>query len=97
MVSNDPHLVINLGDMHYAGTSGATSKLFQNAYHEVFKSREMRALYENHPLAYTFDDHDVGADNSNGLNDSTAQANLAYRAVFPHYPLRSSNQERGIW
>ena len=97
MVSNDPHLVINLGDMHYAGIGGAKSKFFQLAYHEMFKSTEMRAMYENYSLVYTFDDHDVGADNSNGLNKSTPQANIAYRSVFPHYPLQSSDKERGIW
>ena len=72
MASSEPHLVLNVGDMHYAGMSGATSRFFQQAYHEVFKSREMRALYENYPLAYTFDDHDTGENNSNGLKSSTA-------------------------
>ena len=97
MVSNDPHLVINLGDMHYAGMGGATSKLFQEAFHEMFKSHQMRELYENHNLAYTVDDHDVGYDNANGLNQSTKRANIAYRTVFPHYQLQSSDPERGMW
>ena len=47
----------------------------------------MRALYEDHPLVYTFDDHDAGEDNCNGKSFSLKEVNSAYRAVFPHYPL----------
>ena len=78
MVSNDPHLVINLGDMHYAGVGGATSKYFLQVYHEVFKSQEMRNLYENYPLAYSLGGYDVGPNNANGLSHSTVQASIAY-------------------
>ena len=47
IASNDPDIVIQLGDMHYAGTEYMTSGLFQEAYHEVFKSGNQRRLYEN--------------------------------------------------
>ena len=59
-VSNNPDLVIQLGDMHYSGASGLTSGMFQEAYHEVFKLITHRKLYENWPIEYIMDDHDVG-------------------------------------
>ena len=97
LVSNNPHLVIHVGDMHNAGMGGGNSNLFQRAYHEVFKSKQMRDLFENHNMAYVFDDKDVGAEDSDGLNHSTREANIAYRNVFPHYDLAVKNGTRGIW
>ena len=56
----------------------------------------MRNLYENNNIAYTFDDHDTGRDDSDGTKNSTAEANLAYREVFPHYDLAVTNSTKGI-
>ena len=73
--------------MHYSGDIGLTSGMFQEAYHEVFKMITHRKLYENWPIEYIMDDHDVGADDADGTHSSTLSANAAYRAVIPHYPL----------
>ena len=42
---------------------------------------------ENVPIVYTLDDHDAGANNANGNDASTKEANIAFRAVFPHFPI----------
>lgn len=73
--------------MHYAASKLSTNSDFQKAYHEVFKSKPMRALMEKVPIVYTLDDHDAGSNNANGNDASTAEANIAYRAVFPHFPI----------
>ena len=75
MTSNDPDFVLNVGDMHYAGINSGTQKYFRQAYHEIFKSREMRSFYENYPIVYTFDDHDAGSDNTNGNAFSINEVN----------------------
>ena len=89
-------MVLQVGDIHYAGMGGGNSRLFKAAYHELFKSKQMRNLYENNNIAYTFDDHDTGRDDSDGTKNSTAEANLAYREVFPHYELAVTNSTKGI-
>ena len=93
MASNDPDFVLNLGDMHYAGVNSGTKKYFAEAYHEIFKSNEMRSLYENNPIVYTFDDHDAGSDNTDGKSFSINQVNQLYREIIPHYPLTSSTNK----
>jgi hypothetical protein len=47
---------------------------------------------------YTFDDHDTGRNNANGMDDSVQEANHAYRATVPHYPIAAqSADDKGIW
>lgn len=59
---------MNVGDMHYSARNRSTPDQFVFAYHEVFKSKTQRDLYQNVPLVYTFDDHDVGDNNADGLS-----------------------------
>ena len=73
--------MINIGDLHYAGIVSSVKKDFLNAYHEVFKSPVQRSLYESFPLVYTFDDHDVGKNNADGLSSSSKYVNEAYRVI----------------
>ena len=61
-----PDFFVNVGDLHYSGTNKSTKSDFIHAYHEVFKSKAERAFYEQYPLVYIFDDHDVGDNNADG-------------------------------
>lgn len=79
-----PDFFVNLGDMHYSGTNWTTAEEFAFAYHEVFKSKVQRKFYESHPIVYTFDDHDVGDNNADGLSRSAAEVNIAYRVRMFH-------------
>ena len=63
-----PDFFLNLGDIHYSGSNRSSREDFLFAYHELFKSAEQRAFYENHALVYTWDDHDVGDNNADGLS-----------------------------
>lgn len=74
-----PDFFVNLGDFHYAGTNKSTYEDLLYAYHEQFKMKEQRQFYERVPLVYTFDDHDVGSNNADGLSPSTLQAVKAYK------------------
>lgn len=96
MSSLKPDFFINLGDLHYAGTNRTVEEQFAFAYHEVFKSNAMREFYQTHPLVYTFDDHDVGDNNADGLTISSTEVNKVYRDVVPHYPL-GGGKGKGIW
>ena len=74
-----PDFFVNVGDLHYAGSDNNDKEEFIFAYHEVFKSSHQRAFYEEYPLVYTFDDHDVGSNNADGRTFSSGDVNQVYR------------------
>jgi phosphodiesterase/alkaline phosphatase D-like protein len=79
--SMNPEFFINVGDMHYSASNRSSKEHFVFAYHEVFKSNAQRALYQNTPLVYTFDDHEVGDNNADAHAKSSAIVNQAYRVI----------------
>jgi phosphodiesterase/alkaline phosphatase D-like protein len=60
---------------------------FRAAYDAVLASPAQSALYRAVPLAYVWDDHDFGGNNSTGRSPSRPAALQAYRENVPHYPL----------
>ena len=74
-----PDFFVNMGDMHYSSKNKSSKEQFTFAYHEVFKSASQRNLYQNTPLVYTFDDHDVGDNNADAHSKSSSVVNQAYR------------------
>jgi phosphodiesterase/alkaline phosphatase D-like protein len=85
MISLKPDFFVNLGDLHYSGTNKTTKEEFEFAYHEVFKSSVQRGFYEQVPMAYTFDDHDVGDNNADGTTFSSLEVNKAYKVKITYY------------
>jgi hypothetical protein len=79
MNSLNPDFFVNLGDLHYSGRNNSKKEHFLYAYHEVFKAPRQRSFYEQNPLVYTFDDHDFGHNNADGLSESGPYVNEAYR------------------
>ena len=63
----------------------------------MFKSERQRKFYQEVPIVYTVDDHDSGPNNADGRWNSTAEANLAYRAMVPHHELQATNSTLGLW
>lgn len=47
------------------------------------------------PIAYVYDDHDFGFNNSDGSDSNKVNSYWAYQNFFPHYKLE--NPENGIW
>ena len=78
-----PDFFVNMGDMHYSSRNKSSKEQFAFAYHEVFKSASQRNLYQNTPLVYTFDDHDVGDNNADAHSKSSSVVNQAYRVRPP--------------
>lgn len=79
-----------MGDLHYRNDFlGKEEKLddYRANYHQVMLQRNQRNLYENIPLAYIWDDHDYGENNSDGTYELKNIASQAYREQFPHYSL----------
>ena len=85
--NQDPLFYLQLGDMHYGDIADNCSHSFDSVYHKVFTSATQSALYRKVPLAYMWDDHDFGPNNSGLDNPCRKEALAAYRKYIPHYPL----------
>lgn len=85
-----PLLVCHLGDLHYDNNSTNTPALFHASYDRVFRSRAQHEMFRNVPTVYVWDDHDYGANNSNGASASKPAAASTYRSRVPHYPLEDA-------
>lgn len=85
--SMTPDLFVHMGDFHYLNIGRNDADAFRRAYDRVLASPRQSALYRSTPLAYMFDDHDFGSNNSDGTSPSAPAATSVYREVVPHYPL----------
>ena len=83
----NPDLFLHLGDMHYEDIAATRPGPFRRAYRQVHGSTPQAALYRSTPLAYVWDDHDYGPNNSSRRAPGQALAQQVYREYVPHYPL----------
>jgi phosphodiesterase/alkaline phosphatase D-like protein len=86
----DPLFFIHLGDLHYENISTNSPALFQAAYDTVLRGEPQARLYRDVPTVYVWDDHDYGANNSDGSSASKPAAASTYRSRVPHYPLEEA-------
>jgi len=84
---SNPDLFLHLGDMHYEDIAVSRPGPFRRAYHRVHASPAQAALYRSTALAYVWDDHDYGPNNSSRRAPGQATAQRVYREYVPHYPL----------
>jgi alkaline phosphatase D len=97
-ISNaDPLFFLHLGDMHYRNINQNDQDLYRDAYNQVFAQPRQAALYRSRPIAYTWDDHDYGSNNSDVTSPSREAARLTYREYVPHYPLPAGDGDAAIY
>lgn len=89
------------GDMLYYNPGGTivpsiTTDVpgYVSQWTDVLQQTRQEALYQKIPLAYTWDDHEYGTDNSNKNQEGRENAQEAYRRVVPHHDLPDPE---GIW
>jgi phosphodiesterase/alkaline phosphatase D-like protein len=87
MLARQPDLFFHMGDLHYRNIHVNDRSLFARAYHDVLTSPTQGQLFRHVPVAYTWDDHDYGPDNSDATSPSRPAALASYRTFVPHYPL----------
>ncbi|HHP7236904.1 alkaline phosphatase D family protein [Longibacter sp.] len=85
--ATSPDLFLHLGDMHYSDIAVPEMQRYRDAYATVHASPEQSRLFRSVPLAYVWDDHDFGPNNSSGAVRVQNVAQSAYRAFVPHYDL----------
>ena len=60
----DPLFFLHVGDFHYENLDGEDPEAYRQAYRDVLASPAQSALYRSTPIAYMWDDHDYGPNNS---------------------------------
>jgi alkaline phosphatase D len=87
MREHDADLFVHMGDLHYENIGRNEVERFRRAYLDVHRSPTQSALFRSVPIAYTWDDHDFGPNDSDRTSPSRGAALEAYRRFVPHYPL----------
>jgi len=82
------HLIT--GDFHYEDIGTNSPAKFLDAYGRNLASPGWQELMQTMPVAYVWDDHDFGANNSDGTSPSAPAARSIYELVVPHYSLQDS-------
>ena len=86
-------MFIHMGDLHYRndfpwlGLKEDYLDDYRENYDLVMNQSNQRNLYQNIPLAYIWDDHDYGTNDSDGNYVLKYTASQAYREQVPSYPL----------
>jgi phosphodiesterase/alkaline phosphatase D-like protein len=91
--NQDPLFYLQLGDIHYGDIGANCVNSFDSVYQKVFTSSTQSALYQRVPLAYMWDDHDYGPNNSGLDNPCRREAIESYKKYIPHYPLAFNDTE----
>ncbi len=85
--SHKPLFFMHMGDLHYFDIASNNRQIYRDAYYKVLKSPRQAALYRSTPIAYMWDDHDYGPNDSNGQFIGRTAARLSYQENTPHFPL----------
>jgi len=83
--NEEPLFWSHLGDWHYEDITINDIQLFRNAFAESAKQPRFKALNNNVPLAYMWDDHDYGDNNSDKNSPSKEASTAFYLENIPHY------------
>ncbi len=93
----NPLFFFHLGDMHYQNIGVNDPNLFRQAYEIVLSSPNQSRLYQDFALAYIWDDHDFGPNNSDSTAPGRAASRATYREYVPHYPLAAGDGNAPIY
>lgn len=91
-----PLLFLHFGDLHYEDITVDDRAAFRAAIARVLTAPAQAALYRAVPIAYVWDDHDFGPNNSDRTSPSRAASHAAYRELVPHYPIASPGRDGPI-
>jgi len=87
IAKKNPLFFLHLGDLHYSNIDKEDARLFRAAWQTTLTSATQSALYRSVPLAYIWDDHDFGPNDTDGKAPGRLASRLTYQEFMPHYPL----------
>ena len=92
-----------LGDFHYGNIRRDCEDNFLTYFRATLGSMKQSKLYHNTSIAYMWDDHDYGPNNSAGTAPNQygyvacqPEARTAYKNYVPHYPLAFEEEGKVI-
>jgi len=91
-----PLAYLQIGDLHYANIRVDDPGRFREAYQQLLTAPGQAALYRSTSIAYVWDDHDFGANDSDATSPSRAAAGSVYRDWAPYHPLVSDQPTGAI-
>ena len=94
--NENPLFWAHLGDWHYDDIGVNDIQLFRNAFAQTAKQERIRNLNNNVPLAYMWDDHDYGVNNSDKNSASKVASTNFYLENIPHYPFLNNNNSNPL-
>ncbi|OQR99610.1 mitogen-activated protein kinase kinase [Thraustotheca clavata] len=89
IAQHEPLFFVHMGDLHYDNLVVNDVNVFRASYERMFASPAGQAMLGmDLPMAYMWDDHDYGPDNSDSTAPGREASLQAYREYVPHYPLQ---------
>ena len=92
-----PDLYLNSGDFFCADIADNSRDKFRAAFNTTLRQSRQANLYRSAPIAYMWDDHDYGPNDSDSTSPSRTAARLTYREYVPHYPLPAGSGDAPIY
>ncbi len=87
----NPLLFMVTGDFHYEDISSDDPRRMSAAFQRNLEQAAQQALYLRAPIAYVWDDHDYGGNDSNAATESRLAAATTFREFVPHYDLTAAD------
>ena len=94
---HNPLFYINMGDLHYQDINANNPTAYRNAFDSVLTAPNQALLYQQTPIAYMWDDHDYGPNDSDATAPGRQAARLTYQEYVPHYPLVAGSGDVPIY
>lgn len=91
IAARDLALFIHLGDRGYADITTNTPASFRTNYNNNMTMARQLALHKAMPVAYVWDDHDFGDNNSDTNEASKPAAQSVYREHVPHWTVPAAS------
>ena len=83
----DPLLYVITGDAHYGDVATDDPGRLLDVWERTLTAPAQQALYAQVAVAYVWDDHDYGGNDSDASSSARAMAQQVYRDLVPHSPL----------
>ena len=93
----DPLLFLHLGDFHYEDLAADDPSVYRLAYARALTAPRQAHLYRSLPIAYVWDDHDFGGNNSDRTSRGRRAVRRVYQEIVPHYPLAAGGGDVPIY
>lgn len=93
----NPLFFAHLGDFHYGDIATNDESLYRAEIEAAFAQARREQCHREVGNVYIWDDHDYGANDSDGSSVSKAAAAAVYRQTVPHYTLPAGSGNQPIY